>query len=48
MSYGLFQDLQRLVPDAGQIVDTIAADPTRDYIIRRCLTAEKKIITELG
>lgn len=47
MSYGLFQDLQRLVPDAGAIVDTIAADPnTRDYMVRRCLTDSKKIITD--
>jgi hypothetical protein len=46
-TYGLFQDLQRLVPDAAVLVDTIAADPhTRDYVIRRCMTPEKKIITD--
>lgn len=46
MSYGLFQDLQRLVPDAAMLVDTIAADPnTRDYLIRRCLTDTKKFVT---
>lgn len=48
LTYGLFQDLQRLVPDAGAIVDTITADPyTRDYIIRRCLTPVKKIVKDM-
>jgi hypothetical protein len=47
MSYGLHQDLQRMVPDPGAIVDTIAADPyARDYILRRCMTPEKKLIKD--
>lgn len=47
LSYGLFQDLQRLVPDAALLVDTIAADPnTRDYLIRRCLTDTKKFVKD--
>lgn len=47
MSYGLFQDMQRVVPDPAAIVDTICSDPyTRDYILRRCLTDEKRIIKD--
>jgi hypothetical protein len=47
MSYGLQQDIQRVVPDPAGIVDTIAGDPyARDYILRRCMTPEKKLIKD--
>jgi hypothetical protein len=47
MTYGLFNDLQRTVPDAGNIVSIISSDPfTRDYLLRRCLTPVRKIITD--
>lgn len=47
MSYGLFQDLQRTVPDTSALIDTIASDPyTRDYIFRRCMMGTKKLITK--
>lgn len=46
MSYGLHQDLQRLIPDPLAIAQILTADPvTRDYLIRRCMTETKKIIT---
>lgn len=47
MSYGLFQDLQRMVPDTAAIVDTILADPfAREYCLRRAMTPTKKIIAD--
>lgn len=46
LSYGLFQDLQRTIPEPSVLIDVITADPfTRDYILRRCLTDTKKLIT---
>lgn len=48
LSYGLFQDLQRLIPDPASIVDTVTSDPyTRDYVIRRCMTPLKKMVTKI-
>lgn len=47
MSYGLFNDLQRTIPDAAAVVDTMLADPyTRDYIIRRCMSPVKKMVKD--
>jgi hypothetical protein len=47
LTYGLFQDLQRLIPDPAAIVQTITTDPyTRDYAVRRCMTPTKKMITD--
>jgi hypothetical protein len=47
MTYGLFNDLQRATPDPMTVLDTVTADPyTRDYIIRRCMTPTKKMVTE--
>lgn len=47
MSYGLFQDLQRVTPDPGAIVEVITMDaPARDYMIRRALTDSRKMITK--
>lgn len=48
LSYGLHQDLQRLTPDPGQIVEMLTSDPqARDYVFRRCMTPSKKIITNM-
>lgn len=47
LTYGLFQDLQRQIPDPGALVDTILAEPfTRDYILRRCMTDTKKMVQD--
>jgi hypothetical protein len=47
LTYGLHQDLQRLVPDPAALIETITSDPyTRDYVVRRVLTPSKKIITK--
>jgi hypothetical protein len=48
MSYGLFNDLQRTIPDAAAVVDTMLADPyTRDYVVRRCMSPLKKMIKDV-
>ncbi len=47
MTYGLEMDLRRLMPDAPTAIALVMRDPyTQDYIIRRCLTDAKKIITK--
>lgn len=44
-TYGLSQDIQRLVPDFGAAVSDIVGDPNvRDYIVRRCLTDKKGVV----
>lgn len=46
MSYGLFNDLQRMISDPAALVETIMGDPyVRDYAVRRCLTPTKKMVT---
>ncbi|WP_037500744.1 hypothetical protein [Sphingomonas jaspsi] len=46
-TYGLSQDLQRVLPDPASVVDVIMSDPvTRDYIIRRCMTPLKRMVTD--
>ncbi|WOF44363.1 hypothetical protein KNJ79_05370 [Sphingopyxis indica] len=46
-TYGLSNDIQRLVPDFGAAVNDIVSDPgIRDYIIRRALTDKKGIVRE--
>lgn len=46
-TYGLQLDLQRLVPDAESMIESIMTDTyTKDYIIRRALTPLKRSITE--
>lgn len=46
-TYGLQLDLQRLVPDAESMIESIMTDTfTKDYIVRRALTPLKKSITE--
>lgn len=47
LTYGLFQDMQRYVPDPGALADTIVSNPfTRDFIIRRCLTPLKGFVKD--
>lgn len=47
MSYGLFSDLQRMCPSADQLLEVGLSDAwARDYIIRRCMTDSKKMITD--
>jgi hypothetical protein len=47
MSYGLFSDLQRMCPDVAQLLEAGLSDAwARDYIIRRCMTDSKKMITD--
>lgn len=47
LSYGLFQDLQRQIPEPTVLIDVLTADPfTRDYILRRCMTDTKKMVMD--
>lgn len=47
MSYGLFQDLTKVVPSPEQIEDLLLKDPyLRDYVIRRVLTGNKPVKQE--
>lgn len=47
MTYGLFNDLQRVTPQPEHIVTTVLEDPwVRDYLIRRVLTDSKKMIDD--
>lgn len=46
-TYGLQLDLQRLVPDAESVIESIMTDTfTKDYLVRRALTPLKRSITE--
>lgn len=46
-TYGLSNDIQRLVPDPGAAIDSFLQQPyTRDYVIRRVLTDKKGVITD--
>ena len=48
MTYGLEMDLRRVLPDPRTAVQLVLYDNfTQDYIIRRCLTAKKQLITDL-
>jgi len=45
-TYGLSQDIQRLVPDFSTAINDVVSDPgIRDYIVRRALTAKKGVVT---
>lgn len=45
-TYGLANDIQRLVPDFGSVISDIIGDPgIRDYIVRRALTDKKGVVT---
>lgn len=47
LSYGLFNDLQRVCPDPAVMMEAGLGDPfARDYIVRRCFTDTKKTITD--
>lgn len=47
MTYGLEMDIRRMLPDPQTAMSLLLGDPvTQDYIIRRCLTDKKKIITD--
>lgn len=44
-TYGLSNDIQRLVPDAGAAISDIVSQPyIRDYIVRRALTDKKGFV----
>ena len=44
-TYGLSNDIQRLVPDAGAAIGDITSQPyIRDYIVRRALTDKKGFV----
>lgn len=46
MTYGLEMDIRRMLPDPQTAISLLLADPfTQDYIVRRCLTDKKGIIT---
>lgn len=47
MTYGLEMDLRRLLPDPQTAMQLILSDTfTQDYVIRRCLTPLRKIVTD--
>lgn len=47
MSYGLFNEIAKVVPSPEQITDLLISDPyLRDYVIRRLLTGNKKVTTD--
>jgi hypothetical protein len=44
MSYGLFNEIMKVIPSPEQITDLIVKDPyLRDYVIRRMLTGNKRV-----
>lgn len=47
MTYGLFNDLQRAIPEPSNVIETVMSDPfTRDYLYRRCFTETKKAVKD--
>lgn len=47
MSYGLFNDLQRVTPQPQHIVSTVLEDPwVRDYLVRRVMTNTNTMIDD--
>lgn len=47
MSYGLFNEIMRVVPSPERITDLLVSDPyLRDYVIRRMLTGNKKVTSD--
>lgn len=48
MTYGLEMDIRRMLPDPATALDLAMSDPfTQDYILRRCLTPKKSMITNV-
>ena len=44
MTYGLFNEVMKVIPDPSRITDLIVTDPfLRDYVIRRMLTGNKRV-----
>lgn len=44
MSYGLFNEIMKVIPNPGQITDLVISDPfLRDYVVRRMLTGNKRV-----
>lgn len=47
LSYGLWNDLQRVCPEPSVVVEGGLTDPyLRDYLIRRCFTDTKKSVID--
>jgi len=47
MTYGLFNDMQRVTPDPTAILTVVQEDAwTRDYLVRRALTDKKGAVTD--
>ena len=47
MTYGLFNEIMVVVPSPEQIADLLVTDNgLRDYVIRRMLTGNKKVLKE--
>ena len=47
MSYGLFNEIMRVIPSPELIASLIVTDADlRDYVIRRMLTGNKKVTTD--
>lgn len=45
LTYGLWNDFQRVMPDATVVVEGGLTDPfLRDYLVRRCFTETSKMI----
>lgn len=45
MTYGLWNDFQRVMPDAGTVIESGLNDPyLRDYVTRRCFSDAKKMV----
>lgn len=48
MTYGLEMDLRRMLPDPTSALTLVQSDPTtQDYLVRRVLTDQKGLITDL-
>lgn len=44
MTYGLFNEIMRVIPEPGRIQDLVVSDPyLRDYVVRRMLTGNKRV-----
>lgn len=47
MSYGLFNEIMKVVPSPEAITDLVIQDPyLRDYVVRRMLTGNKKVTND--
>jgi hypothetical protein len=44
MTYGLFNEIMKVIPHPEKITDLIVSDPyLRDYVVRRMLTGNKRV-----